>query len=125
MAKQMLKMPITPMETPTPMPIFLPVSSIVFAWLGGGRAVASVVVTDDGVVVEEENTVVVEEENVVVVVGTKFQPFSWIPAIAVALSAVDIDVTHPGVTTPAVVTAPYRTRLICCPAVRVDTHSAI
>jgi hypothetical protein len=117
MAKQMLKMPIVPRETPTPMPIFLPVSSIAFARLGGSRAVASGVVTDDGVVVEEE--------NVVVVVGTKFQPFSWIPAIAVALCAIDIDVTHPEVTPPAIVTVSYRMRLICCPAVRVDTHSAI
>jgi hypothetical protein len=93
MAKQIAKMPIVPRETPTPIPIFLPVLSVVFAGFDDGEAVALDIIGDEGVVVEDEN-VVVEDENVVVVVGTTFKPFSWTAFIIVALCAVDIDVTH-------------------------------
>jgi len=43
--------------------------------------------------------------------------------IAVALSAVDIDVTHAEATSFEFVIALYRMTLICCPAVIVDRHS--
>jgi hypothetical protein len=128
MAKQTPKMPIVPRETPTPMPIFLPVLSVAFAEFDESAAVAlgigdeEVVVEDEEVVVEDEE-VVVEDEDVVVVVGTKFQPLSWIPLIVVALCTVDIVVTHAEAASFELVIVSYMTRLICCPAVMVDTHS--
>jgi hypothetical protein len=101
-------MPIVPRETPTPMPIFLPVSSVIT--FGGS--------VDDALGV-------VEDENVVVLVGSKFQPFKWTAGIVVAICAVNIDVSHPEATPLATVTLSYRMTLICCPAVTVDAHSLI
>jgi hypothetical protein len=55
MAKQMPKHPIVPRETPTPMPIFLPLLLVVFAGFDDSRAVALGIVRDKGVVVKGEN----------------------------------------------------------------------
>jgi len=127
MAKHMHRHPIMPRETPTPMPIFLPLLPPRFAWSDGSGGVGLGIVGEEGVVGDEEvvryEVVVVEAENGDVVLGTKFQPFRWIAPITVATCAVDIDVIHAEANTFDSVIVSYKMILTSCPAVMVDTHS--
>jgi hypothetical protein len=109
-------MPNVPRETPTPIPIFL--LSLVFVGFEDGVIVALGFVREGADVDDEEG-----EEDEVAVLGTKFQPFIWIPVTAALLVAVDIDVTHAEANSFEFVTVLYITRLICCPIDKVDRHS--
>lgn len=115
-------MPNVPRETPTPIPMFL--SSLVFVGFEGGAIVALGFVGEGADVDDEEGEEDEGEEDEVAVLGTKFQPFIWIPETAAPPSvAVDIDVTHAETNIFELVTVLYVTTLIFCPDDKVDRHS--
>ena len=92
--------------------------SLVFVGFEDGAIVALGFVGEGAGVDDAEG-----EEDEVAVLGTKFQPFIWIPVTAAPLVAVDIDVTHAEATSFEFVTVLYITMLICCPTDKVDWHS--
>jgi hypothetical protein len=113
-------MPNVPRETPTPIPIFL--LSLVFVGFDDGVVIALGFVGESADVDDEEGEED-DEEDEVAVLGTKFQPFIWIPVTAAPFVAVDIDVTHAEADSFEFVIVLYITMLICCPTDKVDWHS--
>jgi hypothetical protein len=72
-AKMVLRIPIAPRETPTPIPTFRPVLSVVLlAGMGVEEMVVVLCAAVDDDVVDVED---VEDEVEVVLTGTKFHPF--------------------------------------------------